>query len=112
MNPLYLTKASKHTLIGSTSAFLSFASKTNPDVRLFFTYILLGIIGCTAIALLWEGRQSATHQPSEEGLANLLSTLNNNPVKSKRDYLLTPQQRLEIVVALIIISIGALVGGI
>lgn len=115
MNPLILTKISKHTLIGSISALLSFASKNSPEVKLFFVYGYLGLVFILGAVILWEGREqiSSSTLPTEEGLNQLLSTLNASPVtKQKRQYLLPPSARLELVIAIAVITIAALVGAI
>lgn len=115
MNPLILTKISKHTLIGSVSALLSFASKNSPEVKLFFVYGYLGLVFILGAVILWEGREqiSSSTLPTEEGLNQLLSTLNASPVtKQKRQYLLPASARLELVIAIAVITIAALVGAI
>ncbi len=110
MNPLYLTKIAKHTLIGSLSAYLSFAGKANPNVHLFFLYTLGGIIAVFILAALWEAREYLTAQnPSEADLSTLMSGLTGQKPAS-RSYMLSPQARLEIVIALVVIIVCALVG--
>lgn len=111
MNPVILTKISKFALIGSLSAYLSFASKHNPLVKQFFYYTLGGVIVAIVIVLLWEGREAITSlEPTEEGLANLLTSASNR--KSKRQYFLSNKTRLELVIGLVVISVCTLVGSI
>jgi hypothetical protein len=111
MNPLILTKISKHTLIGSFSAYLSFASKHNPLARQFFLYALGGTIAVFVLAALWESRDYLTSSnPTEESLTTLVSGLTSE--KPKRQYYLSAQVRLEIVIAFVVIVACALIGGI
>lgn len=111
MNPLILTKVSKFTAIGSLSAYISFASKNNSLLRQSFFYVLGGLIAILVVALLWEGRDSFTAiEPTENALNSLLSATNNQ--KPKRQYLLSPEARLEIVIGLVIVIACTLVGAI
>ena len=111
MNPLILTKIAKFMMIGSLSAYLSFASKNNQNVRLFFFYLLGGAIAVFLLAALWESREYLTaSNPTEESLSTLVSGLTND--KPKRQYYLSAQARLEIVIALVVIVACALIGGI
>jgi uncharacterized membrane protein YfcA len=72
MNPLILTKIAKFMMIGSLSAYLSFASKNNQNVRLFFLYLLGGAIAVFLLAALWESREYLTAiNPTEESLSTL-----------------------------------------
>ncbi len=110
MNVLILTKISKFSVIGSSAAYLSFSSRNNPLLRQSLLYLLGGLITVSLIALLWEGRAAVTSESSgiEDSLSNLLS-VNNSP-KPKRQYLLTPQARLEIVIGLIVVFVCSLIG--
>ncbi len=114
MNPLVLTKVSKFTLIGSISAFLAFASKANPSVKLFFLYVYVGLVVISLIVVLWEGREQVTlTEPTEEGLNQLLTSMSlPQTQKSKRQYLLPPKARLELVVTILVVTICAFVGAI
>jgi cell division protein FtsN len=110
MNPLLLTKISKFVLISSTSSFLSFASRNNPQAKQFFWLILGGIVTTFILAIVWEAREYLTSaEPTEESLNTLFSGLNPQQ-KSKRNYYLSTQTRLEIVIALVVIVIFSLVG--
>ncbi len=112
MNLLILTKIAKHTLIGSISAYLSFAGKNNPSVKLFFIYSVAGIIAVFIIAMLWEAREYLTSsQPSESELSTLIGGLTNSKPE-KRQYYLPAKTRLEIVIAFVVIIVCALVGSI
>lgn len=112
MNPVYLTKISKHTLIGSISAYLSFAGKNNPSVKLFFIYTVAGIIAVFLIAALWEARDYLTaKEPDEENLSTLIGGLTNSKPE-KRQYYLPANVRLEIVIAFVVIIVCSLVGSI
>lgn len=108
MNPLILTKTAKFMLIGSSSAYLSFASKHNPMLKQGFLYLLIGLIAVIVIVLLWDGRDSLTNQPTEDGLSNLLSVANNQPVK--RQYFLTNSTRIELIIGLAVVSVCTLIG--
>ena len=110
MNLLVLTKISKFALIGSLSAYLSFASKFNPSIRQAFAYIMIGIIAAFLIAVIWEGRDYILNDSTEESLSTLMSGLNNQ--SSKRQYLLSTKARLEIVIAFVVIIVFALIGAI
>lgn len=112
MNPLILTKIAKFTLIGSTSAFLSFAAKGSPEVKLFAIYLYCGLVAIFLLAILWEGRQQIAPEPTEEGLSQLMNSLTSAPTKTKRQYLLSPSARLELVIAIVVTTICALVGAI
>lgn len=112
MNPLYLTKIAKHTLIGSISAYISFAGKHNTSVRLFFFYTLGGIIAVFILASLWEARDYLTSQkPSEEQLSTLIGGLTNQKPDTRK-YYLPANVRLEIVIVFVVIIVAGLVGGI
>jgi len=111
MNSLVLTKISKFALIGSLSAYLSFASKFNPSIRQAFVYIMIGIIAAFLIAVIWEGRDYIlSNESTEESLSTLISGLNSQ--SSKRQYFLSTKARLEIVIAFVVIIIFALIGAI
>lgn len=115
MNTTILTKISKFTLIGSTSAFLSFAAKSSPEVKLFGIYLYGGIVTILTLAILWEGRNEISVNPDDtEGINGLIKQLSSSvtTTKSKRHYLLSPTARLELVIAIAIITISALVGSI
>ncbi len=108
MNPLILTKIAKFMLIGSSSAYLSFASKHNPMLKQGFLYLLIGLIAVIVIVLLWDGRDNLTNQSTEDGLSNLLSVANNQPVK--RQYFLTNSTRIELIIGLAVVSVCTLIG--
>ncbi len=111
MNPLILTKIAKFMMTGSLSAYLSFAGKNNQFVRLFFLYLLGGAITAFLLAALWESREYlVADTPTEESLSTLVSGLSNT--KPKRQYYLSAQARLEIVIAFVVIIACALIGGI
>jgi hypothetical protein len=111
MNPLILTKISKFTAIGSLTAYLSFASKNNVIARQFFLYLVGGTLIAFLIAALWESRDYLlTGNPSEESLSTLVSGLTSH--KPTRQYYLSAQARLEIVIAFVVIIICALIGAI
>jgi hypothetical protein len=110
MNPLVLTKISKFTAIGSLSAYLSFASRNNSSIRLFFFYLIGGVIAVFLLAALWEAREYlASEEPTEQSLTTIVSGLTNQ--KPKRQYYLSTQARLEIVIALVVIVTCSLIGG-
>ncbi len=112
MNPIILTKIAKHTLIGSVSAYLSFAGKHNQSVRLFFIYTVSGTIAIFVLAALWEARDYLiSSEPNEEQLNTLIGGLTNNRPE-KRKYYLPAKTRLEIVITLVIIVICGLIGSI
>ncbi len=112
MNPIVLTKISKHTLIGSISAYLSFAGKHNPSVRLFFVYSIAGIIIVFVVAALWEARDYLVSQnPSEDELSTIIGGLTNQRPESRK-YYLPAKVRLEIVISFVVIIVCALVGAI
>ena len=108
MNPLILTKIAKFMLIGSGSAYLSFASKHNLMLRQGFFYVLGGLIAVLVIVLLWDGRDSLTNQPTEDSLNSLLSVANNQPVK--RQYFLSNSTRIELIIGLAVVSVCTLIG--
>lgn len=108
MNPLILTKTAKFTLIGTLSAFISFVGKFQPQVRLFFVYLYCGTLAILLIAALWEGREQFTQDSPEETLTNLIPSFSST--KPKRQYLLAPNVRLELVIGLVVVTIAALVG--
>lgn len=108
MNLLILTKISKYAFIGSTSAALSFISKHNSSFQLAFIYLLIGASIITLIAIYWEGRRLLS-SPTEEGLTEILSSVSTNTT-NKRNYLLPAHIRLEIIVALLVVLVFALVG--
>ena len=111
MNPSLLTKISKFVAIGSLTAYLSFASKNNEAVRQFFLYLVGGTLTTFLIAILWESRDFlASDNPTEETLSTLVSGLSNS--KPKRQYYLSAQARLEIVITFVVIIACALIGGI
>jgi hypothetical protein len=111
MNPLVLTKISKFSALGSLVAYLSFASKNNVLARQFFLYLIGGTLIIFVIAALWESRDYLLKDDStEESLSTLVSGLSNQ--KPKRQYYLSAQTRLEIVIAFVVIAICALIGAI
>jgi hypothetical protein len=111
MNPLILTKIAKFMMIGSLSAYLSFAAKNNSSVKFFFFYLLGGAIVVFVLAALWEAREYlSASEPSEESLSTLVSGLTSQ--KPKRQYYLSSQARLEIVIAFVVIITCAFIGGI
>lgn len=111
MNPIILTKISKFALVASLSAFLSFASKHNPQARLFFWLILGGSALIILFAILWESRDYLmSNEPNEGAINTLISGLQQQ--KPGRSYYLSAQARLELIIALIVMGIFALIGGI
>lgn len=108
MNTIALTKISKFALIATISSALSFVAKHNSSFKAAFTFILIGITVTTLIACYWEGRKLISSMPSEEGLTDILGSLNGQ--KNKREFLLSPQVRLEIIIALLTILISSLIG--
>lgn len=109
MNLIVLTKISKFSLIASLSAFLSFASKNNAQAKTFFWLILGGATVVLLFAILWESRDYLMSREPDEGTINtLFSGLQGQ--KPKRNYYLSAQARLEIIIALVIMAIFALVG--
>jgi hypothetical protein len=111
MNPLILTKIAKFMIIGSLSAYLSFASKNNILVGQFFLYLLGGTLTALVIVMLWESRDYLlTSNPSEDSLSTLVSGLTNQ--KPMRQYYLSAQARLEIVIAFVTVIVCALMGAI
>lgn len=113
MNPLILSKIAKYSFIGSLTAYLSFASKSNTQARQLFLYLLAGVITTFLLAAVWEARDYlSAKEPSEESLNTILSGLNSHSQKPKRSYYLSAQARLELVVALVVIIVFALIGGI
>lgn len=111
MNPIILTKTAKFTLIGSLSALLSFIAKFHPQVRQFGIYVYGAVVFCFLLAALWEGRKAIENQSSiETDLAGIIPTFTSaNP---KREYLLPPAVRLELIVGLVIATACLLVGSI
>lgn len=110
MNLVVLTKISKFALIASLSAFFSFASRHNPHARLFFWLILGGTALIILFAILWESRDYLmSKEPNEADISTLISGLQQQ--KPGRSYYLSAQMRLEMIIALIVIGIFALVGG-
>jgi len=111
MNSLVLTKISKFTLIGSLSAYLSFASKFNPSIRQAFIYLVVGTILAFLLAVIWEGRDYIlSSEVTEDSLNTLVSGLTQQP--TKRQYFLSTKVRLEIVITFIVIVVFALIGAI
>lgn len=111
MNPLMLTKISKYTLIGSLSAYLSFASKFNPLIRQSFVYLVIGVIVTFLIAAIWEGRDYVlSSEITEDSLNTLVGGLTQQP--AKRQYFLSTKTRLEIVITFVVIVTFALIGAI
>ena len=111
MNPLILTKVAKFMLIGSTSAYLSFAARNNPMLRQAFFYFLGGLIAMFLIALLWEGRDSiAGTEPTEDSLSSILSVTSSQ--KPKKQYYLSNKIRLELVIGFVTVVVCTLVGAI
>jgi uncharacterized membrane protein len=108
MNPIILTKTAKFTLIGSASAFICFVGKFQPQVRLFFVYLYCGVVIILLLAALWEGRNLVSGELSEDTLNNLMPSLMQG--KQKRQYLLSPNVRLELAIGLVTVTIAALVG--
>jgi hypothetical protein len=109
MNSLVLTKISKFTLIGTTTAFINFVGKFQPEFKLFFVYLYCGTILILIFAVLWEGRESLAGESDAEKITDLLAPITSG--KSKRQYLLAPSTRLEIIIGLVVITISALIGG-
>jgi hypothetical protein len=111
MNLIVLTKISKFALIASLSAFLSFASKHNPHARLFFWLILGGTALIILFAILWESRDYLMAKDPDISTVNtLISGLQQQ--KPGRSYYLSAQARLEMIIALIVIAVFALIGGV
>jgi len=108
MNPLVLTKIAKFLLIGSGSAYLSFASKHNPMLRQAFFYSLGGLIAILIIVLLWDGRDLVNSEPTEDSLNSLLTVANSN--RPKRQYFLSNKTRIELVIGLVVVSVCTLIG--
>ena len=108
MNPLILTKVSKFMVIGSTSAYLSFASKHNAMLRQGLFYLLGGLIAVIVIVLLWDGRDAVSNEPTEDGLSNLLSVANNQ--QPKRQYFFSNKVRIELIIGLATVSVCTLLG--
>jgi hypothetical protein len=108
MNPIILTKISKFLLIASTSSFISFAASFHPGAQIILGITLAGSTFIVITAVLWEGRESLSTLPSEEGLSSILSSMNSS--KPKKNYLLSPGTRLEVVIGLIVVLLAALVG--
>lgn len=111
MNPLTLTKISKYTLIGSLSAYLSFASKFNPLIRQAFIYLVFGTVITFLIAVIWEGKDYILNsEVTEDSLNTLVGGLTQQP--TKRQYFLSTKTRLEIVITFVVIVTFALIGAI
>ncbi len=108
MNPLVLTKIAKFLLIGSGSAYLSFASKHNPMLRQAFFYSLGGLIAVLVIVLLWDGRDLVNSEPTEDSLSSLLSVANSS--QPKRQYFLSNKTRIELVIGLAVVGVCTLIG--
>jgi hypothetical protein len=108
MNPVVLTKVSKFTLIGSLSAFLAFASKFNPKLQQGFIYLYAGTLLIFILAALWEGREQFSKESPEDSLINLIPSV--TPRKPKRQYLFSPNTRLEIVIGFVVVTACALIG--
>lgn len=108
MNPLILTKISKFVSIAGLSAFVGFISKFQPQVRTFFIYLYCGVLIVLILAAIWEGREQFTDETPEQSLTRLMPSM--SPAKEKRLYLLSPTTRLEIVIGIVVLTIGALVG--
>lgn len=108
MNLASLTKISKFALIGNISAAFSFVAKHNSSFRLALIYLLTGLTAITLIAAYWEGRKIISSLPNEEGLTDILGSLNGQ--KSKREYLLPAQLRLELITVLLTVLIFSLIG--
>jgi hypothetical protein len=108
MNPLILTKTAKFTLIGSASAFLSFVAKFQPQVKLFGIYVYGAVVFSALLIALWEGRKMVEDSSVENDLSNLIPSLTNS--SPKRAYLLSPTARLELIIALIVVTVCILVG--
>lgn len=108
MSPLILTKISKFMLIGSVSAYLSFASQYNPSLRIAFYYLLIGIILSVLVVLLWEGRERIADDV--DGIEQMISGISNN--SSKRQYYLNNNIRIELVIGVVVIVVCSLIGAI
>lgn len=108
MSPLILTKISKFMLTGSFVAYLSFASQYNSFLKLTFIYLLGGTILAIVVALLWEGREQITNDT--DGIEQMISGITNN--QPKRQYYLSNNVRIELVIGIIVIIVCSLVGGI
>ncbi len=112
MNPLILTKIAKHTLIGSISAYISFSGKHSPNVRLFFIYVVAGVIATFILAMLWESRDYLTNQDAtEDDISTVIGGLTNSRPETRK-YMLPAKVRLEICIALVVVVVCALVGAI
>jgi hypothetical protein len=109
MNIVLLTKISKFFCLGSASAYVAFSSKSNPLLHNALGYLVGGLIVLGAIALLWEGRSAVEETATPE---NQISALLNPTAtsKPKRDYLLSPIARLEIVIGLLVFLVGIRLG--
>lgn len=108
MNPVVLTKISKFLLIGNLAAFISFAGKFQPQIRLFFVYLYGGTLAILIITALWEGRERLEDETPENVLGSFMPSMNVN--KPKRQYLLSPGTRLELVIGFVVLTVGALMG--
>lgn len=108
MSPLILTKISKFMLIGSASAYLSFASQYNPSLRVAFYYLLAGIVLSIIITLLWEGKERIAND--SDGIEQMISGITS--VSTKRQYYLDNNIRIELVIGVIVIVVCSLIGAI
>ena len=95
-------------LIGSFVAYLSFASQYNAFLKLTFVYLLGGVILAIIITLLWEGRERTTNDT--DGIEQMISGITNNQLK--RQYYLSNNARIELVIGVIVIIVCSLIGGI
>ena len=107
MSPLILTKISKFMLIGSASAYLSFASQYNPSLKVAFYYLLAGIVLSVIIALLWEGRERIGNDGNE--IEQMISGITSS---TKRQYYLDDKVRIELVIGTVVIIVCSLIGAI
>ena len=107
MSPLILTKISKFMLIGSASAYLSFASQYNPSLKVAFYYLLGGVVLSVLVVLLWEGRERVGNDGNE--IEQMISGITNTV---KRQYYLDDKVRIELVIGIIVILVCSLIGGI
>lgn len=60
------------------------------------------------LAALWEGRNLVSDELPEDTLNNLMPSLMQG--KQKRQYLLSPNVRLELAIGVVTVTIAALVG--
>lgn len=108
MNTSIITKVAKFTLIGNISACFSFIAKHNYSFKIAFTYLLVGATFITLIAVYWEGRRMLSNIPTEEGLTDILNSVNGST--KKREYLFPAHIRLEIIIGLLVVLIFSLIG--